>query len=102
MFGFSEVDFSEEEGLTPVTLIKDGQNTGDLVINIRKFTFDQFTASGLLLPVELDPDTLPDPAELCKYFKVCCCTTQYSLPVHGVYVAWEALCSCRAPVHWPL
>ena len=49
-----------------MVLVKDGVNTGDLVLNIFKFTFYQFDASsGLPLPVGLETGNI-DPAELGK------------------------------------
>ena len=68
-----------------MTIVKDGLNTGDIVLSIQKFTFDQFNASGMPLPVELDPDItgqpFPDPADLCKY--CFCCISHFFLTGQG-------------------
>lgn len=66
-FGFLQADISGGEGILPVTVVKEGENTGDLIINITPFTIDQFNATiGIPggLPVALQDTELPDPAEL--------------------------------------
>ena len=66
--GFTQVDFSEEEGIgsVMVRVQKMGTNVGDLVVTVTPLTYDEFDAMNFTQPPEV-PRPL-DPAE-CKYFE---------------------------------
>lgn len=63
--GFTEVDYygQEEDGRIGVVVNKQQPNLENIVVNIVPMTYDQFWASGLNLPSDLQSRTLPDPAE---------------------------------------
>lgn len=71
-YGFGEIDFTGEEGVLEVSVVKIGTNEADYHLSVISLTYEAFANQVGVPPPELDIADRPDAAErkLSLYFRV--------------------------------